>query len=103
DGSAIQAGSMPASFSGSVADNSGGAGLNANSTTFKLQRGSDSFYWNSTSSAWQSAVFNLATTNSATTGNTAVTWTNSATLPTWSSQTAGFYTVQATATDKARN
>ena len=39
----------------------------------------------------------------ATTGNTAAAWTNSATLPTWSSQADATYTVQATATDKAGN
>src|SRR5205823_2650461 len=41
--------------------------------------------------------------HSATTGGTAATWTSSATLPTWSSQTDGTYTVQAKATDKAGN
>src|SRR5204862_496953 len=101
NGSLFRAATVPASFSGSAADNSGGVGLNANSTTFTLKRGSDSFYW--TGSAWQSAAFNLATTHSATTGNTAVTWTSSATLPTWASQSDGTNTVQATATDKAGN
>src|SRR5205085_1753950 len=81
------------------ADNSGGSGLNANSTTFTLRRSSDSFYW--TGSAWQGSVFNLASTNSAMTGNAAATWTSGATLPTWASQTDGSYTVQATATDIA--
>src|SRR5437763_2079011 len=89
------------SWSGSVADNSGGAGLNANSTTFTLQRSSDNFYW--TGSAWQPSVANLATTHSATTGSTTVPWTSSATLPTWSSQADGTYTVQETATDKGGN
>ena len=64
---------MPATFSGSVADNTGGVGLAANSTTFTLRRGSDGFYW--TGSAWQAAAFSLAATNGATTGNTAATWT----------------------------
>src|SRR5207247_776171 len=59
---------MPATFSGSAADNSGGGGLAANSTTFTLQRSSDNFYW--TGSAWQAAGFNLGTTHSARTGNT---------------------------------
>src|SRR5439155_1717495 len=101
NGSAFRTATVPASFSGSAADNSGGAGLNANSTTFTLQRSSDNNYW--TGSAWQVAAFNLATTHSATTGSTAATWTNSATLPTWSSQTDGTYTVTAKATDKAGN
>jgi hypothetical protein len=101
DGSLYRAATVPASFAGSVADNSAGAGLNANSTTFTLQRGSDNFYW--TGSAWQSAVANLATTHVATTGGTAAGWTDNATLPTWSSQADGTYTVQAKATDKVGN
>src|SRR5262249_57930268 len=40
---------------------------------------------------------------SATTGDTAAAWTDNVTLPTWSSQTDGTYTVQAKATDKAGN
>src|SRR5205823_6655947 len=87
--------------SGSVADNTGGVGLAANSTTFTLQRSSDNYYW--TGSAWQAAAFSLAATNSATTGGTAATWTSSATLPTWASQADGTYTVQARATDKDGN
>src|SRR5438034_92070 len=101
DGSTFRAATVPATFSGSAADNSGGAGLNANSSTFTLQRSSDNFYW--TGSAWQSGAANLATTHAATTSNTAVTWTSSATLPTWSSQSDGTFTVKATATDKAGN
>src|SRR5439155_1328930 len=50
DGGFFQAAGMPTSFSGSVADNFGGSGLNTNSTTFTLQRGSDNFYW--TGSTW---------------------------------------------------
>src|SRR5262249_20283542 len=63
-GGLFRAATVPATFSGSVADNTGGGGLNANSTTFTLQRGSDGFYW--TGSGWQSGAFNLATTHSAT-------------------------------------
>src|SRR5206468_1877648 len=100
-GSSFRAASVPASFVGSVADNTGGIGLNANSATFTLQRGSDGFYW--TGSAWQSAAFSLAATNAATTGSTAATWTSSAALPAWASQSDGTYTVQATATDKDGN
>src|SRR5207249_1678176 len=96
-GSSFRAATVPASFSGGVADNSGGAGLTANSTTFTLKRSSDNNYW--TGSAWQTAVFNLAASHSATTGNTAATWTSNATLPSWASQSDGTYTVQATATD----
>src|SRR5204863_261653 len=101
NGSLFRAGTVPASFTGSVADNSGGAGLNANSTTFTLQRSSDSFYW--TGSAWQAAVFNLAASNAATTGGAAATWASSAALPAWSSHADGTYTVQATATDLVGN
>src|SRR5436309_1252220 len=101
DGSTFRAATVPATFGGSAADNNGGGGLNANSTTFTLKRSSDNNYW--TGSAWQAAAFNLATTHSATTGNTAATWTNTATLPTWSSAVDGTYTVQATATDGAGN
>src|SRR5439155_1448696 len=102
NGSSFRASTVPASFSGSVADaTASGSGVNANSATFTLQRSSDSFYW--TGAAWQSAVANLATTHSATTGNTAAAWSDNVTLPTWSSQTDGTYTVQAKATDKAGN
>src|SRR5439155_423711 len=89
------------SFSGSVADNTGGVGLSANSTTFTLQRSSDGFYW--TGSAWQATAVNLATTHTATTGSTSATWTDNVTLPTWSSQADGTYTVLAKATDQAGN
>src|SRR5205823_5085748 len=77
NGSSFRAATVPASFSGSAADNSGGSGLNANSTTFTLQRSSDSNYWNG--SAWQAGISNLATTHSATTSNTAATWTSGVT------------------------
>ena len=94
DGAVYQAATAPGSFGGSAADTAGGVGL-ANSTTFTLQRGSDSQYW--TGSAWQAGAASLPTTHAATTGSTAATWTNSATLPTWSSETDGTYSVQATA------
>src|SRR5207244_1042531 len=92
------AAAVPASFGGSVADNTGGVGLAANSTTFTLKRGSDGCYW--AGSAWQSAAFSLAASNSATSGGTVTTWTNSAALPTWAD---GTYTIQATATDAVGN
>src|SRR5204863_165471 len=78
-GSSFTAAAMPASFGGSVADNTGGVGLTANSTTFTLQRCTDSNYWKS--SGWQATAVNLATTHSATTSNTAATWTSCAALP----------------------
>ena len=91
-------------FSGSAADDPGGSGLNANSTTFTLQ-GPDGRYWDGVS-AWQGSQVALATTHSATSGGTAATWTSaSGALPAWSTQSDGdgIYTVQATATDKATN
>src|SRR5207253_715507 len=59
-GSSFRAATVPASFGGSVADNSGGVGLAANSTTFTLQRSTDNNYW--TGSRWQAAAVNLAAT-----------------------------------------
>ncbi len=98
-GNSFRAATVPAAFGGSVADSVGGVGLNANSTTFTLQRSTDSEYWNG--SAWQATIFYLTATNSATTGNTLVAWTNTATLPSWASQLDATYTVQATAANKA--
>src|SRR5207237_897482 len=129
-GSSFRPATVPASFSGSAADNTGGVGLAANSTTFTLQRGSDGLYW--TGSAWQAAAFSLAASNSATTGSTAATWTSSAAPGTaeagstvtslvdgvakgsgtatggsysitTSSLTAGAHSITATATDAAGN
>src|SRR5262249_9624677 len=100
-GSAFRAATVPASFSGRVADNSGGVGLAANSATFTLHRGFAGLYW--TGAAGQAAVFQLAASNAATTGSTAAAWASSATLPTWAAQSDGTYTVRATATDKDGN
>ncbi len=101
DGSVFRAATVPSTFSGSAADNAGGLGLSANSTTFTLKRSTDNNFWNG--STWQASAFNLATTHTATTSNTSVGWTNSATLPTWSAQPDAVYTVQATATDANGN
>src|SRR5204863_167421 len=101
NGSGYGPSTVPATFTGTAADNSGGVGLNANSTTFTLRRSSDNNYW--TGLAWQSAAFNLATTQSGTTGNTAAVWTSNATMPAWGSLSDGTYTVTATATDAAGN
>ena len=101
NGSQFRASTVPATFSGSAADNTGGAGLNANSTTFTLQRASDNKYWDG--STWVVAVANLATSHTATTSGTAATWTSTATMPTWSTESDGNYSVQATATDKVGN
>jgi prolyl-tRNA editing enzyme YbaK/EbsC (Cys-tRNA(Pro) deacylase) len=101
DGAAFAAGSAPTRLSGSAADDSSGLGLNASSTTFTLMRNSDSSYWNG--SVWQPGIVNLATTHAATTGGMTTTWTNSAALPSWPSQSADTYIVQVTAKDKAGN
>jgi outer membrane protein OmpA-like peptidoglycan-associated protein/5-hydroxyisourate hydrolase-like protein (transthyretin family) len=101
DGSAYYPGTMPTAFSGQAADDPSGAGLNADSTTFRLQRSSDSYYWNGLD--WQAAPLDLATTQAATTGGTSVTWTHTAGLPNWALQTAGTYTARATATNKDSN
>src|SRR5204862_309582 len=101
NGSAFRASTVPASFSGSVADNLGGSGVNANSATYTLRRSTDGNYW--TGSAWQAGVANLATTHSATTSNTAATWTSAATMPSAGNLVDATYTIQATATDKVGN
>ena len=93
---------VPATFTGSAADNAGGVGLAANTATVTLQRASDSKYWDGVS-AWQVGVANLATTHLSTTSGTATTWTSSFTMPTWATEADGAYTVQATATDRAGN
>jgi hypothetical protein len=100
NGGTFSTASVPATFSGNAADNLNGAGLNANSTTFTLQR-PDLQYWNGT--AWQAAAVQLAATHVATTSSTSVAWTDNVALPTWASQPVGLYTVQARATDKVGN
>src|SRR5207249_2723581 len=68
DGTFYTASAVPATFTGSAADNAGGLGLNSNSTTFTLQRATDGYYW--TGTTWQAAVVNLATPNNPTTSTT---------------------------------
>jgi hypothetical protein len=98
NGATFTAATVPATFSGSAADNTNGLGLNANSTTFTLQR-PDNTYWNG--SAWQAGAFDLLTTHSATTSDTVATWTRGTGMPVWGSQPVGTYRVQAKVTDKA--
>jgi len=86
---------MPTSFSGKAKDNAGGGGLNANSVTFYIKSASDNNYW--TGSTWTSSITWLPTVHVATTGDTEVTWTSSATLPAWSD---GTYYSKAKTTDK---
>ncbi len=87
---------MPVTFSGKARDNTGGGGLNANSVTFYIKSGSN--YW--TGSTWTAAQTWLATTHSATTGDTEITWTDNINLPAWSD---GIYYVKAKAVDKVSN
>src|SRR5439155_23184980 len=101
NGGSYRGANVPASFSVDAGDNSGGVGLNANSTTFILRRGADSFYW--TGSGWQAAAFYLATTHTATNSNSTAVWTSNATFPAWPSQADGLHTVQAIPTDKDAN
>jgi predicted GH43/DUF377 family glycosyl hydrolase len=96
-GTYYKSSSIPATFSGSAADGTGGTGLNANSTTFYIQRTSDSKYW--TGSEWSATQTWLATSHNATTNSSEVTWTSNATLPTWTS--GGTYKSKAKATNKA--
>src|SRR2546427_8325889 len=46
NGAFYHAAAVPSPFTGDVADNTGGVGLNPNSTSFTLQRASDNRYWN---------------------------------------------------------
>ncbi|MFC2004749.1 LamG-like jellyroll fold domain-containing protein [Chloroflexota bacterium] len=98
DSACYNASTMPTSFNGTAADDSGGVGLNANSTTFTLKRSSENKYWDGDS--WETSATWLATTHDATSGNTTASWSDNITLPTWPD---GSYTVQAKATDKAGN
>jgi len=98
DGAYYKASSMPSAFSGWAADNSGGSGLAANSTTFTLQRGSDSAYWDGTD--WVESETWLATTHDATSDGSTVTWTDAIDLPTWAD---GTYAAQAKAIDTEGN
>ncbi|HUL99755.1 MAG TPA: hypothetical protein VLU24_10180, partial [Mycobacterium sp.] len=100
-GAFFRATAVPSAFSGSAADNSGGIGLNANSTTFTLQRVADGWYWDGVSS-WQatSTPISLATTHAATTGGASVTWSSNVPLPAAGQWNEGDYLVQATAVDK---
>jgi hypothetical protein len=100
NGSTFTAATVPATFSGTAADNTNGVGLAANSTTFTLQR-PDSTYWNG--STWQALAFPLSTIHAATTSGTVVTWSRSTGMPVWASQPVGIYTVRATATDESGN
>ncbi|MEI6622729.1 MAG: hypothetical protein WCP28_12565, partial [Actinomycetes bacterium] len=100
DLAAYRSGTMPATFSGSAADNTGGSGLAADSTYFTLKNPSGK-YWDGTS--WETWITGLGTTHSATTSGTVVTWSSAILMPDWSAADEGTYTVQATATDRADN
>ena len=96
DGATYNATSMPTTFSGQVGDDANGAGMDANSTTFYIKKGSE--YWNGTS--WTTVTW-LATTHTATIDDSEVAWTDAITLPSWTDGQT--YEVKAKATDKAGN
>ena len=100
DGAGFRGATVPPTFSGTAADNAGGTGLAADSTTFTL-RDAGGRYWNGL--IWQALPATLSTTNGATVGDTSVTWTSAMTPPAWADQPDGVYTVQATAVDRAGN
>lgn len=89
---------VPNFVKGSSADNSAGFGLNANSTTFTLQRISNGQYWNG--SSWAESLFNLPTAHPETTLGARVTWKSVSALPVFSVDN---YILIATATDKSSN
>jgi len=96
DGATYNATSMPTTFSGQVGDDANGAGMDANSATFYIKKGSE--YWNGTS--WTTVTW-LATTHTATIDDSEVAWTDAITLPSWTDGQT--YEVKAKATDKAGN
>ncbi|PIS33626.1 MAG: hypothetical protein COT38_04350 [Candidatus Omnitrophica bacterium CG08_land_8_20_14_0_20_41_16] len=91
--------SVPVTFTGNAADNSGGSGLNADSTAFYIKDTGNSQYWDGNS--WENSITWLATTHDATTSSTSVSWTDNITLPTWTNNHT--YEVKARATDEAGN
>ena len=96
DGATYNSASMPITFSGQVGDDANGAGMDANSATFYIKKGSE--YWNGTS--WTTITW-LATTHAATTDGSEVAWTDAITLPSWTDGQT--YEVKAKTTDKAGN
>src|ERR1051326_7269469 len=103
DATVFPTGTGPISISGHAADNPGGVGLNANTTTYTLQRLSDLLYWNGSTFGPLVSGSNRTTTHIVTANNTDVVWTSNTGLPIWASQVSGDYRVQATAPDKAGN
>jgi hypothetical protein len=95
-----RAATVPEPFAGQAADNVGGSGIDTDAVRFTLANPSGQ-YWNGAS--FVAGVTRLEANNSGTTSGTAVTWSEDATLPTWSSATEGTYTVQAVVTDKSSN
>ena len=66
---------VPTSFNGSAADELGGIGLAANSTTFTLKNSLDQ-YWTGLVWGLAGVPYNLTSTHSATTSGGSATWTN---------------------------
>lgn len=97
NGSSYTSSTMPTEFSGSVADDASGLGMEANSATFYIKNSSDE-YWNG--SSWTGSETWLSATNNATSDSTSETWTDSIALPSW---TNGTYYSKVKATDRAGN
>jgi len=98
NGSYYNAASIPTEFSGKAADDNGGTGLNANSTTFYIKNSLNQ-YWNG--SVWTETKTWIAANHLATINGEEVAWSSSAAMPaTWAD---GTYKAQAKATDKSGN
>ena len=94
-------GSLP-TIGGLIADNSGGQGIAADSTTFSIYWISDDSYWDG--SSWSVGPISLPASHPATTDGSAVGWRRNTSLPAPADLTAGnTYTVSVTATDRAGN
>jgi sugar lactone lactonase YvrE len=98
NGSNYNSAIMPVSFSGTVADNSKGLGVDLSSTVFSLQRSVDSKYWNCLT--WSDTLSWLSTYHHITYRNHQDTWTSTIVFPSW---TTGVYSIQVRATDIAGN
>ena len=98
-GSAYKSSSVPAVFSGTIADDV--SGVDADTVVFSIQRASDNKFWNGVD--WLAGARSVATTHTATTGSGSTTWSGNVTMPNWAGEVDGSYTVQARGIDKASN
>lgn len=98
NGAYYNAKTIPSQITGTVADNTSGDGLDANSTKFYLKN-SDGKYW--TGSNWENPTISwLSTKHDYTTDSAPKTWISNADMPTWKD---GVYTVKVKATDREDN